>query len=1047
MITIKKICVFLLLSVFAICFSAYANSSDVDSRVQKLKEKLITLQQRYTDRHPDVRALKRKITKLEEQLKHERNTHAVVADDVQHSQEVPPDIVPSATKKKTDKSIQKKRKQLSRTNESLRIKKEPQKNRGRGSTPPIRLYSPEGSLRLPIKVKETAGVGAKTYPITVGVPVPFGKYQTTDKFRLIDISGKKIPAQFDVLNRWWCRDNSIRHLKISFQPTVAAFRAKETGIATYYLCDDGPGAKMKTPLEVTETRDRITVVTGSVKFTVNKKNFTILDEVWLDQDNSITFEDSEKIVQSNSQNGGNLTGRLAGDLQIDSSRKDIDFVIEESGPLRVVIRAEAVTKYYNTKKHIHGYAVRIYAYAGKSYIKIDYQLQNSAKNKVFAWPLYFEAMNIDLRTDLADNPRVRIGLGDGTVYERKREKGLYLAQEFHDKCNIYDLSANTVLASGKMSDGFMDISDSQKGVTAIIRHFWQMWPNGLEINTQNKLSLQLFPKWSAQWQQKTNKATPRFSSTGLYWLEDMQHVYKETLLFFHGPEVSNSDLSHLARTFQYPPVATLPTRWYKETCATLDMGGLIPIDERVTNSDERIYSYSKWDFNYKKSTHYKFNWDNFYIDKIRKWTPAQGGRWPYTVSAFIATENPKDYFYAEQFAIGELNVRPQWMAQYVFEKDWKFLQLTENPYSGVSWRKIKGGNYNRHFDAPFLEGTTIDAKPRDDEHGWFYHVEEAYYFTCNPWIKDWYKFVAEFRKTRLHHLDPFTDNTTRATAHSLAHALQAYRITGDTSLIQGFRGYINNWLRPAQNPVNGGIKKRWDRASWVGYLSRAIISFMEEVRGKDWQAYSEAFNFLSGLMEWNYIYGQFGYQVNANKGQIGSSSGTSQNLADPQAWYFLHTGKTKYLEHLNQYIDKGINGGEKPRKVIKKWKDQFQGRYVQFVRENKKEDLTPPKAIVDFEAMIVGSDMRLTWTAPKDAVRYHIVWSNKPISEETITDPAFTNWWAANPIGPHLHPVPGQKQSLTITPPSTVPFYAAIFTFDENDNMSSISNVARATPE
>ena len=209
----KKVYVSLLLSFVAFCLCSYTSGSDIDSRVQKLKEKLISLQQRYTDRHPDVRAVKRKITKLEEQLKHERNTHAVVADELQHSQEVSPNIVPSATKKKTDKSIQKKKKELSGRNGSLRIKKEPPKNRGRDSAAPIRLYSPEGSLKLPIKVKETAGVGAKAYPITVGVPVPFGKYQTTDKFRLIDVSGKKIPAQFDVLNRWWCRDNSIRHLK------------------------------------------------------------------------------------------------------------------------------------------------------------------------------------------------------------------------------------------------------------------------------------------------------------------------------------------------------------------------------------------------------------------------------------------------------------------------------------------------------------------------------------------------------------------------------------------------------------------------------------------------------------------------------------------------------------------------------------------------------------------------------------------------------------------------------------------------------------------
>ena len=64
---------------------------------------------------------------------------------------------------------------------------------------------------------------------------------------------------------------------------------------------------------------------------------------------------------------------------------------------------------------------------------------------------------------------------------------------------------------------------------AAVRNFWQTWPNGLAVDAGNKLSLQLFPAWSAQWHDK------QLSPSGLYWLEDMQHVYKEALLYFHGP--------------------------------------------------------------------------------------------------------------------------------------------------------------------------------------------------------------------------------------------------------------------------------------------------------------------------------------------------------------------------------------------------------------------------------------------------------------------------------------------------------------------------------
>jgi hypothetical protein len=901
------------------------------------------------------------------------------------------------------------------------------------------------SLRVPLTVKECAGVGAKEYPVTSVVPLPYGKYYETSHFRVEDSKGRIMPAQFEALNRWWARDNSIRHIMIHFQPTVGAYGKIGKGIATYYLTDKGSGETANTPLRIDKKDDGIEVVTGPLKFTIDRRRFNILDEVWFDQNSDQIFEEQEKIIHSSHRNGGVFVGYVPDDIQLDSSREDVTIHIEESGPMRVVIRAEAVTKYFNPKNHQHGYAVRIYAYANKPFIKIDYQLQNSAKNKVFSWPLYFEEMNLDFRLDLDRNSTVRIGSGDGSVFERLRENGLFLAQEFHDKFNIYDKQTKDVLSSGKTADGFIDVSDSQKGVSAIIRYFWQTWPNGFEIDAQNTLSIQLFPSWSSQWRQRGKN---RFTKNGLYWLVDMQHVYKEMILFFHKSDISDTEMIHMAKTVSHHPVVTLPTEWYRETLSTLDMAGMVPLNRKIKRKDIRTNSYKKRDFEVSR----RFGWNAFFIDIHRKWGASQAGGWPYSVSAFIATERPRDYYYAEQFAIGELNVRPQWMAQYNFKRDWGLLKLTENPYAGVSWRKIKGGKYKRHFDAPFLQDSGIDVKPRDDEHAWFYHMEEAYYFTGNPWIKDWYQFVGEFRKTRLNRLDPFTNNSTRAQAHALAHALQAYRVTGDNTLIVGFRKYINKWLLEEQSPLRGTprAKKRGGgrvKASWVGYLSRAIISFMEEVRGKDWQAYAEAFNYLSGLMEYNYNYANFG--VEPKNGGIGSSNSAAQNMADPQAWYYWYTGKKKYLDHLNHYIDHGINGGQRPRRLRKKkWKGDFQGRWVQFVSENEKADFIPPKPISDLKTVVRGKEIELTWTAPQDAARYHIVWSDKPISEETTTDNNVTNWWAANAVGPDMIPMPDSRHSLTITPDSRGPFYAAIFSFDVNDNMSRMSNVAMnaATP-
>lgn len=888
-----------------------------------------------------------------------------------------------------------------------------------------------GALNVPLTVKETAGVGASGYPIAAIVPLPYGQFQNTSSFRLVDSSGTTLPSQFNVLNRWWGRDNSIRHLMIHFQPTVAAFTTSGTGIATYFLKDDGFGDAVGTGLSVNEGTDDITVVTGPLKFTVKKREYNILNEVWLDQNANGIFEASEQMINANPLNGGIFTGRLPGDVQLDSTLANVTVQVEEAGPLRVVIRAEAPTLYTDTNNHKHGFAVRIYAYAGKPFVKIDYQLQNSAKNKVSSWPLYFEEMSLDFRLNLASTPTIRIGLGNGSVQEGAAGGGAYLAQEFHNVFKIYDKQTQAVLASGMQAEGWMDVSDSNRGVTAMIRNFWQMWPNGLELDNQNKLSFQLFPKWSAQWYQDS------ISSTGLYWLEDMQHVYKETLLFFHGPAATNAELISLAKTFSLYPVATLPTSWYKQSQASLDLDGMVPLDQKITAADQRTPSYPSNAFTVGGS--YLFNWVNFGADVSRKRSCNTGG-WPYSLSAFIATENPADYFYAEQFAMGELNLRKQWMAQYTHDQDWNFLQLTENPYCGGSWRKL-----NSKADASYLTGTDGPVwYARDDQHGWFYHAEEAYYLTGNPWIKDWYKFIAEFRRARLDHIDPYPDGSTRGTGHSLSHALQAFRVTGDKTILTRFQNYLKKWVRTAQNPFYGNFNAS-EAGFQMGFLSRALINYMYEIKDVDPQAYAEAFNILSGFMEWNLNFSGFAYYIDASKGETGSSSGSSTTLGDPQAWYYWNTGKKQYLDQLNLYIDQGINGGSKPYGNLKSWSGDFIGRYTQFVIQATRSDSTPPPPISDLTATINGSNIILKWTAPADVVRYHIVWSTKPISENTTADTNFTNWWAANAVGPNLTPRPGFTQIVTVSPASTSPFYAAIFSFDQANNVSVMSNVAASS--
>ncbi|HBA83243.1 MAG TPA: hypothetical protein DCZ95_04025 [Verrucomicrobia bacterium] len=901
------------------------------------------------------------------------------------------------------------------------------------------------ALEAPLTVKENAGVGSGGYPVSAVVPLPRGQFFDTTNFTISGPTGQAVASQCEALERWRA-DDSLRHVRVHFQPSVQA------GSNAVYTLRDGTPVLPAQAVSVVDTPSNIVLATGPLRCTISRGSGRLLEAVWLDQNGDQQFTEEEQILAPHAQNGGVFVPRNgAGATQYDHDRTNVTLDIEETGPLRAVIRIESPAYFTDTNNHPHGFAARVYAYAGQPFLQVDYQLQNSAKNVVRSWPLYFEDMRLDYRVNLTSPTTVRFGTGKTTAFSVINTNGVYQAQEMHNAMRIYRLSNGQTLYStnypdGAGPEGFIDIRDGQRGVTAVVRHFWEMWPNGLQANTQNMLSLQLFPSWSQQFYQHPDTAPPAFGGTGLYWLEDMQHVVKETLLYFHGPSVADSNLTALARTFQFPPVVVVSRDWQRQTQATLDLGGVLPPDEELPiPSDDPQPTY---DFLCFTGATYAFNWSIFRDPEpgYRAASCTPGG-WPYSGAKVIATEAPADYFADQNQALAELNTRPEWMTQYRHEDDWPLLQLTENPYCGGRWRIFEGHGISA-LAAPPLANTSEETPvyyARDDEHGWFYHVAEAYFCSGNPWIRDWYRFVAQFRLVRLEQLDPWPDYTSRAIGHSLNHAMQAYRVTGDTNLLVKFRAYLRDYLRPDQDRLYGDqLPERESEGGGfqTGYLMRSVIDYLEEVKDWDRQAYAEGFNYLSGLAEWNLRFGNFPFYFNARDGGAGSSSGTGLTLVDPQAWYYWHTGKKVYWTQLEDYFDGGINGGETPYGEFNEWHGQFESRYYLYVKNTIRTDTNPPPTTAGVQAVPGGGRVLVKWLAPADAVRYHIVWADRPITAQTTTNAGSMNWWAAQAIGPELTPRSGHVQRVAFDPGLVNPVYAAVFSFDAADNLSEMSVVA-----
>ncbi len=956
-------------------------------------------------------------------------------------------------------------------------------------------------LDVPLIVKETAGVDVadlEGYPISVVVPLPRGVYQDTDSFCVRAPSGVAVPAQFSVLSRWWSKDRSIRHVVVHFQPLVGKFDrtapAASPGIATYRLVDDGGNVPPPSPVTVSRFDNKITVTTGTVSFRVTTGGFDLFDTLVRDSNGDGVVDRADPpIVTHDPTNGARFVDRN-GNVQRDSGLAPNVVTVEEAGPLRAVLKIETPSHFLAANQsgtrleHRFGRAVRIYAYAGKPFVQVDYQLRNSSIDSEWSWPMYFEELSLELHLNLAGSPVVKYG-GDGDDVFVAPSRHTYLAQEHHDDhyrnsrgdrvplpgFTLHDAVRGDTFGRGARAAGWIDVNDGVNAVEAAVRWFWQTWPNGLGFDgdDRNGLSVDLFPKWSSQWIQNPPRTDPALHSSGWYWLEDMQHVYKSVLYFFHAPELPDSTLSAAARIFDHPPVATIPLDWYQKTGVTLDLDGLIP--NPISDPGTRLEDYGSSNrFDPTSDSTYVFNWVNFRGDPSRKVSETTGG-WPMSNSAFYASGNPGDLFDAEQTAYGELNVRPQWMPGYTYDDDWARLRLAHTLGAG-SWRRNPGpvAGSSHKMVADYWPGNGAGESTgrygvrgpqhwyaRDAQHAWFCHVEESYYAVPNPWVKDWYAFIYQFWEKNLIQ-DVISDSTpTRALAHVLGGALSAYRIGGEPGGTRSFGDLVNGWvarIHAAQSPLYGTHRRQTSESAFeVGFLCRQLMGYMREIDGADPQGWSAAFDVVSGYMEWNRLWGHFGETVAPS---IGTSRGQATTMVDPQALYYWNTGKRQYWDQIQNYVgvSDGVPGlgvaGKAPdgsSNFTRAWTGDWVGRAYRHVATTPRTDSTPPAAIRDLVARRTSDgSIALEWTAPVagDLLRYHIVWSDdKPIKATTLpTDGAATPWWAATAFGePGLVPRSGQKQSCVIPADPSRRFYAAVFTFDAAGNMSEMSNLA-STP-
>jgi len=211
-----------------------------------------------------------------------------------------------------------------------------------------------GVLDVPLVVAEPSGVARSAAPVTSGIPIPRVVGLTdTARLRLLDASGRRVPAQFTPLARWGGGPDDpsavIRWLLVDFQADVPA-----GGRAAFRLVNAGGPAPAAAPLEVRDLPGAVVVETGAARFSISRADGRLGGPgLRAPVDALLTFGD----------------GTTAG------MRGPVDVAVKAGGPMRAVVEVSGWLRTEDGRR-ILGYTAQYWFYAGRSEVRLFFTVEN-----------------------------------------------------------------------------------------------------------------------------------------------------------------------------------------------------------------------------------------------------------------------------------------------------------------------------------------------------------------------------------------------------------------------------------------------------------------------------------------------------------------------------------------------------------------------------------------------------------------------------------------------------------------------------------------------
>lgn len=456
------------------------------------------------------------------------------------------------------------------------------------------LKSPSGEtvVSAPFIVKNETPGTCTLWPAEGGFALPAGEVRSVDQIRIRDSRGAEVPSQVRALSFW--PDGSVRWAGLHFLATVKPFDG--AGYFLEYGALPVPaGAKSSSGLTVEENPDSVVVETGRLRAVFSKRNFFLYRELWADLNADDFYGPQEKMSAE-----AVLELKFRDEtFRTDFEDKTYTLEIEESGPLRAILRAEGWYQNGAGKRFCRA-VVRYYLYAGKPQMKVAHTLIYTGYpanrflggEEKIKLPENEPLQSFGIRVPFAFSREISGSYLIGTEATPLQFSGIKWLKLFQPQWNASVLETD----SGSLDlrappAGWLDVAHSGRAMTVALRDFRENFPKAFFIDRDaGEVRVELWPESAGPLNLETTAAAQGEDGAGSGRAFGLGKTH-EILLDFHLPASNPADIPEPGRCFRERLLVRMNPFWVDATGA---LGRLYPAEPKYAREEKALDHLFDW---------------------------------------------------------------------------------------------------------------------------------------------------------------------------------------------------------------------------------------------------------------------------------------------------------------------------------------------------------------------------------------------------------------------------------------------------------------------